>query len=74
MARGFLDSFAVSLSRVLDGEYTPILISVCEKFRFDYINGLQREWASLYCLQWRHSWVEAALNQTMARYVQSLII
>ena len=60
--------------RVLDGHYAPILVSVCEKFRHDYLNGLQGEWASLFRLQWRDCWVEAALNQTMARYVQSFII
>ena len=60
--------------RVLDGHYAPILVSVCEKFRHDFLNGLQGEWASLFRLQWRDCWVEAALNQTMARYVQSLII
>ena len=60
--------------RVLDEHYTPILVSVCEKFRQDYIHGLQGQWASLFCYQWRDCWVEDALSQTMARYVQCFII
>ena len=60
--------------RVLDEHYAPILVSVCEKFRQDYIHGLQGQWASLFCYQWRDCWVEDALSQTMARYVQCFII
>ena len=66
--------FLSFIFRVLDEHYAPILVSVCEKFRQDYINGLQGEWASLFRYQWRDCWVEAALSQTMARYVQCLII
>ena len=74
-SKKFLLVFALLFHfRVLDEHYAPILVSVCEKFRQDYINGLQREWASLFLLQWRDCWVEAALSQTMARYVQCLII
>ena len=60
--------------RVLDEQYTPILVGVCEKFRQDYIHGLQQQWASLFCYQWRDCWVEDALSYTMARYVQCFII
>ena len=56
-------------SRVLDGHYAPILVAVCEKFRYDYIHGLQGEWAQLFRLQWRNCWVEGALDEIMAKYV-----
>ena len=60
--------------RVVDDQYTPIVLGVLEKFRQDYIHGLQQQWASLFCYQWRDCWVEDALSYTMARYVQCFII
>ena len=65
--------FLVLNFRVLDSHYAPILVSACEKFRYDYIHGLQREWATLFLLQWRNTWVEDALQQTMDRCVHLLI-
>ena len=67
-----IKNFGVNF-RVLDSHYAPILVSACEKFRYDYIHGLQGEWSRLFLLQWRNTRVEDALQQIMDRYVHLFI-